>query len=74
MKHKAMSIRVRCRGERGRPAAVAASLRNDYIALHVEGGRPHMSLEEAYRLLNWLHDAIDEGYERRQRNNWGPPG
>lgn len=66
-RHKPMSKAVPCRGESGRPAVVKASLRHDRIAIRFEGARwPHLTLDEAMSLLLWLHDAIDEGYERRR--------
>jgi hypothetical protein len=67
-KNKAMSKAIECRGQHGHPSVVKASLRNDRIAIRIEGCKwPHLTLDEAMRLLNWLHDAVDEGYERRRR-------
>jgi hypothetical protein len=67
MRNKTMSRTVECRGQYGHQSVLKASLRNDRIAIRIEGCKwPHLTLDEATRLLMWLHDAIDEGCERRR--------
>lgn len=72
MKNKQMAKTIECFDTDGNSrAAIKASLRNSFISFRItEGEWPHLTLDQAMRLLMWLHDAIDEGHERERRKRY----
>ena len=71
VKRKSRKMAARFRGirdgEDGDSEALMCSVRNNTIAFRCDGERldwPHLSIEQAERLLLWLGEAIHEARQR----------
>lgn len=62
-----LSKTIHCSGNKDRTKSVVkVSVRAERVSLFVTGNQwPHLDFEQAFTLMMWLHDAIDEIAERR---------
>jgi hypothetical protein len=79
-KARPMKLYIKCDGSRWRSKSeIRGSVRGRFVSFWIRGPDPwpHLTREQALRLANWIHDAVDELDERKnslKRGADGDPG